>query len=147
MARAKVTVTWDLDKLETRIAQILEDYGPLISFQLQEEISKDQFFWPVDTFRGKPETINSRLVPRGERDIVDTGKLLNSQGPPEVQKNRLTIQWTAPYSKAVLQGGYTVESSRGNYLAPGRDWITPALRERPLLPYLVQRWNQLAGSQ
>jgi hypothetical protein len=78
---------------------------------------------------------------------VDTGKLVNSQGPPEVQKNRLTIQWTAPYSKAVLQGGYTVESSRGNYLAPGRDWITPALRERPLLPYLVQRWNQLAGSQ
>jgi hypothetical protein len=147
MARAKVTVTWDLDKLETRIAQILEDYGPLISFQLQEEISKDQFFWPVDTFRGKSGTINPRLVPRGERDIVDTGRLLNSQGPPEVQKNRLTIQWTAPYSKAVLQGGYTVESSRGNYLAPGRDWITPALRERPLLPYLVQRWNQLAGSQ
>jgi hypothetical protein len=147
MARSKVTVTWDLKKLENRVSQILEDFGPLIAFQLQEEISRDQFFWPVDTFRGKPETINPRLVPRGDRDIVDTGQLLNSQTAPEVQRNTLTIQWTAPYSKAVLQGGYSVQSTRGNYTAPQRDWITPALRNRPLLPYLVQRWNQLAGSQ
>jgi len=147
MARAKVTVTWDLNKLETRIAQILEDYGPLISFQLQEEISKDQFFWPVDTFRGKSGTINPRLVPKGDRDIVDTGRLLNSQTPPQVKDGKLTIRWTAPYSLEVLRGNYLVGTTVSNYVAPERDWITPALRERPLLPYLVQRWNQLAGSQ
>jgi len=142
MARAKVTVTWDLDKLETRIAQILEDYGPLISFQLQEEISKDQYDWPVDTLRK-----SGQFVEAGERDIVDTGRLLNSQTPPEIKGSRLTIRWTAPYSKAVLEGNYLVGTVLSNYLAPERDWITPALRKRPLLPYLVQRWNQLAGSQ
>ena len=147
MARTKTSVTWDYALIQERIEQILDDYAPLLSFQLQEELSKDQFQWPVDTVRRKPGTLSPGLVPAGLRDIVDTGRLLNSQTPPEVSSNVLTITWTAPYSKAVLLGGYTVESSRGNYVAPGRDWITPALRQKPLLPYLVDRWNALAGRQ
>jgi hypothetical protein len=57
----------------------------------------------------------------------------------------LTIRWTAPYSLAVLRGGYTVQSQRGNYTAKPRDWITPALRERPFKPYVLRQWRQLSG--
>lgn len=143
MARLRIT-KWNADRILARAAQILDDYGPLISFQLQEEISKDQFDWPVPTRRK-----SGQFVPAGLRDIVDTGELLNSQTPPEITSGagyaRLKIGWTAPYSGEVLRGGYLIGTVRNNYVAPGRNWITPALRNKPLLPFFTQRWKALAG--
>ena len=133
---------WRGDRIVAKVPRILNEYGPLIGFQLQQEISKEQFDWPVPTRRK-----SGQFVPKGLRDIVDTGNLLNSQSSPEVSGNRLRIVWTAPYSKAVLEGGYLVGTVRNSYVAPGRDWITPALREEPLLPFLVERWQKLAGGQ
>lgn len=145
MARARTTVTWDIAKLEKRVDQILENYGPLISFQLQEEISKDQFEYTNDAGERVVTRRKNRQVVGSPRDIVDTGQLLNSQTNPEVGGGVLTIQWRAPYSLAVLRGGYTVESQRGNYTAKPRDWITPALREQPFKPYVLRQWRQLSN--
>jgi hypothetical protein len=64
-----------------------------------------------------------------------------------VQGNTLTIRWTAPYSGEVLREGYVHKRTNGSYIDPGRDCITPALRENPLLPFLVERWQQLASGQ
>ena len=145
MTRIRATVTWDLAKLEKRVDQILENYGPLISFQLQEEISKDQFVYTNDEGREVVTRRKNRQVVGSPRDIVDTGQLLNSQTNPDVGGGVLMIQWRAPYSLAVLRGGYTVESQRGNYTAKPRDWITPALREQPFKPYVLRQWRQLSG--
>ena len=133
---------WRADRILAKGPRILNEYGPVIGFQLQQEISKEQFDWPVPTLRK-----SGQFVARGLRDIVDTGRLLNSQTTPEVSGTTLRIAWGAPYSKAVLEGGYLVGTVRNSYIAPGRDWITPALRERPLLPFLVERWQALAGGQ
>jgi hypothetical protein len=145
MTRIRATVTWDLAKLEKRVDQILENYGPLISFQLQEEISKDQFVYTNDEGDRVVTRRKNRQVVGSPRDIVDTGQLLNSQTNPDVGGGVLMIQWRAPYSLAVLRGGYTVESQRGNYTAKPRDWITPALREQPFKPYVLRQWRQLSG--
>lgn len=141
MARVRIT-RWRQEQILAKVPRILNEYGPLIGFQLQQEISKEQFDWPVPTRRK-----NKQFVPKGLRDIVDTGELLNSQTPPSVTGNSLKIVWAAPYSKAVLDGGYLVGTLRASYIAPSRDWITPALREKPLLPFLVQRWQQLASGK
>jgi hypothetical protein len=137
-------VRWNADRILKRPARILKDFGPRIAFQTQQEISKDQFKWPVATRRK-----NGRLVPAGLRDIVDTGTLLNSQTTPEVTSDgalsALSIRWTAPYSGEVLRGGYLIGTVRNSYVAPERDWITPALREQPFLPFFQQRWTQLAN--
>ena len=145
MAASLKLTQWNAEKLLARSAQILEDYGPRISFQLQQEIAKDQFEWPVPTRRK-----SGQFVPAGLRDIVDTGQLLNSQTPPQVTANGslsvLSIRWTAPYSGEVLRGGYLVGTVRNNYVAPGRDWITPALREQPFDKFFANRWRQLSGA-
>ena len=141
MARVRVT-QWRAERIIAKVPRILNEYGPLIGVQLQQEISKDQYDWPVDTRRK-----SGRLVKAGKRDIVDTGELLNSQTPAEVEGGTLTIRWGAPYSLEVLEGGYLVGTLRNYYVAPGRDWITPALREKPLLPFLVERWQQLASGR
>lgn len=148
-ARFRVT-QWNADKLLARAGQILEDFGPQVAFQADQEIAKEQYTWPVATQRK-----NGQLVPRGLRDIVDTGQLLNSATAPAVTTSgsgsSLQIAWTAPYAYEVLKGGYLVGTTRSNYVAPERDWISRTYRqlepggERPLLPFLVRRWNQLAG--
>lgn len=143
--RVRIT-EWNADRLERRLPRrILEDYGPTIAFQLQQEISKEQFFWPVPTQRK-----NGQLVPRGKRDIVDTGTLLNSQTEPLVavagRGVQLRIRWDAPYSGEVLRGGYIVGTLRNNYIAPRRDWITPALRAQDPLRFFAGRWRQLGNT-
>jgi hypothetical protein len=140
---------WNADKLLARATQILEDFGPLVAFQSEQEIAKEQYTWPVTTRRKNGQVVTS------PRDIVDTGRLINSATPPEVSsaggRIALRIAWTAPYAYEVLKGGYLVGTTRQNYVAPERDWISRTYRqlqvdgERPFLPFLVRRWNQLAG--
>lgn len=132
-----VFTRWREEQLIAKVPRILNEYGPLIGFQLQQEISKEQFDWPVDTYRK-----TGQYVPKGLRDIVDTGELLNSQKPPVITGTTLRIAWTAPYSLSVLQGNYVIGSVRP-YIAPPRDWITPALKEKPLLPFFAERWKTL----
>lgn len=150
MATLRVT-SWNADKLLARAGQILEDFGPQVAFQAEQELAKDQYWWPVATLRKSGEFVRA-----GDRDVIDTAYLLNSATPPVVSfraggSAQLRIEWTAPYAKAVQQGGYVVGNGFSNYVAPNRDWIANTYaqlrpgKERPFLPYLVQRWQQLAG--
>jgi hypothetical protein len=147
MARVRVT-QWRAERIIAKVPRILNEYGPVIGFQLQQEISKDQYDWPTRTREGGVIVTrrNNGQEVTTPRDIVDTGTLLNSQTAPQVQGNTLTIRWTAPYSRTLLED-HVQKRSNGSYIAPGRDWITPALREKPLLPFLVERWQQLASGQ
>lgn len=138
-------VRWKGDQILARVPRILNEYGPLIGFQLQQEISKPQFEYTDDEGRDVITRRKSGRVVGSPRDIVDTGELLNSQSAPEVQGSTLTIRWTAPYSRQVLEGGYVVGTLRNNYVAKPRDWITPALRNRPFVAFFVKRWGELAG--
>lgn len=149
MARLRVT-QWNAERILARSAQILEDFGPQVAFQAEQELAKDQYWWPAATLRK-----SGQFVPEGDRDIIDTGFLLNSATPPVVSRRaggsaQLRIEWTAPYARAVQIGGYVVGSGFNNYVAPGRDWIANTYaqlrpgKERPFLPYLVRRWQQLA---
>lgn len=148
----KVTITqWNGDRIQRRAGQILRDFAPQVAFQAEQEIAKRQYIWPVDTQRK-----NKEFVQAGLRNIIDTAQLINSATPPTVNSagtvKTLEIEWTAPYSGAVLMGGYIIgDMWRGGYEAPARDWIGNTFTqlkpggERPFLPYLVQRWNALAG--
>jgi len=148
---SKLRVTsWRAPELVARVSQVLEDFGPQVAFQAEQEVAKDQYNWPVATLRK-----NNQLVPAGKRDIVDTGTLLNSATAPEVFRGAnsalLQIAWTAPYAYEVLKGGYVIGTRKGSYVAKERDWIAKTYAqlapggERPFLPFLVQRWNQLAA--
>lgn len=136
---------WNGNKLLARTARILTDFEPRIAAQLQNEIAKEQFQWPVTTLRK-----NGRIVEAGPRDIVDTGLLIESQTPGEVIGGGggvvvLQIAWNAPYSGEVLRGGYLVGSLRDAYTAPARDWISPALMAQPPRRFFIARWKELAS--
>lgn len=129
-----IVTKWNAPKLVGKIPKILKDYGTVLGPQLQEEISAKNYGWPRFTLRKSGEK-----VPKGKRNIVDLGILRDSQGPALVKKAVLTITYGANYSEAVLTG--YVNDNGG--IEPGRNWISPALRAQPLLPYFVAKWKEL----
>jgi hypothetical protein len=142
---AKVTIKgWNPRFVQRRTKEFLFEFGPIIGYQLQKEIRDKQFDWPTPTLRK-----NGKFVPAGLRDIVDTGTLVKSQSLPKVALQgaevQLKIEWTAPYSKQVLEGGYLIGTMRNAYLAPGRDWISPAIKTTDPLGYIQRRFNKLSG--
>ena len=135
-------VSWNADQLLERIPQILTQYGDTVAPMLQETIKSKAYDYPVTSVR-KVGLYSGKIVPKGKRDIVDTGELLNSQTAPQVKSNQMTIAWMAPYSKQVLDGGYLVGTMRDSYVAPPRDWITPVLKFKPPGRFFVQEWQKL----
>lgn len=158
MAKVKIT-SWNADRFLSRIPQILDDFAPQVAFQSEQELAKVQYKWPRRRSDGTEIITHRKNGQRvtTPRDIVDTGELMNSATSPQVAPTAtgasLRIVWTAPYAKAVQVGGYIIGTIRYNYVAPERDWIKRTYLqlkpegERPFLPYLVQRWNQLAASR
>ena len=141
---AKVTIKdWNPRFVQRRTKEFLFEFGPIIGFQLQQEIRDKQFDWPVPTLRK-----NGQFVPAGLRDIVDTGTLVKSQTRPKIllqgEEVQLQIQWTAPYSKQVLEGGYLIGTMRNAYLAPQRDWISPAIQKTDPRAYVQRRFAMLS---
>ena len=137
-------VRWNADKLLKRVPLILTNYGIKLTPLLQESIKAKIYDWPVPT-RRSVGVYSGRFVPAGRRDIVDTGTLLNSQSAPRITQNSLTISWSAPYSGAVLYGGFLVRTLRDAYIAPGRDWITPVLQAEPPLQFFIKEWRKIGG--
>lgn len=159
MAGFRITA-WHANKLLRRVPAILDEYGPVIAEETKRQIATQKWDWDRKTLRflsrfqsGTPNQKGGVLIAPGLRDIVDTGNLLRSQTPPVVTSSvgraRLQIEWTAPYSGLVLQGG-----DFGSYVnvvgqivkpgvRPGRNWIRDALLQKPLLPFFVERWRQL----
>jgi hypothetical protein len=162
MATARFEIKeWNAERLLGRTTQILEDFAPIIAAEARTQLTTVKWRWPNPTVRFKSlyqggEQRRSRFgrgvyIPAGERDIVDTGELLNSQQAPQVQRNVLSIAWTAPYARQVLEGSYPepyVGPLGYQVAAPGkkppRDWISAALVAEPFQPFFVRRWRELA---
>lgn len=137
-------VSWNADKFLKRVPVILANYGNKVTPMLQESIKAQLYDWPTPT-RRKVGLYSGKFVPAGRRDIVDTGTLLRSQSAPQITENSLTIRWSAPYSGAVLQGGFLVGTLRNAYVAPGRDWITPVLQAEPPMQFFAAEWRKIGG--
>ena len=135
-ARLKIT-QWNAKQILAKGPRILKDYSVVLGAQLQEEMLTEQFYWPVDTKRK-----SGAFIKKGNRDIYDTGELIQSQSE-SVSGDTLTIRYSAPYAFEVYEGGYRVDRKAGeSYVAPPRDWVTPAQEAKPLLPFVIERWNK-----
>ena len=126
-ARLKIT-QWNAKQILAKGPRILKDYSVVLGAQLKEEMLTEQFYWPVDTKRK-----SGAFIKKGNRDIYDTGELIQSQSE-SVSGDTLTIRYSAPYALEVLTG----EGQAG----PARDWVTPAQEAKPLLPFVIERWNK-----
>jgi hypothetical protein len=163
MARTRLRVTqWNAERLLGRSTQILEDFAPVIAEAARDQLTAVKWTWPNPTVRFRSlyqpgTTVRTKfgtgvLIPKGKRDIVDTGFLLASQQAPKVAGNSLSIVWTAPYAAEVLRGSYpdprfspvTRKQLPPAGKKPERNWIRGALLAEPLLPFFVRRWRELA---
>jgi hypothetical protein len=157
MARVELKITeWNAERLLARTTQILEDFAPIIAEEARRQIGLVQYQWDRGTLRFKSVGGLGRQVAKGVyvdpglRDILDTGRLRDSQQAPQVRANQLSITWAAPYSGVVLRGGdygsYVNPAGRQVSVGtrPGRDWITPAFQAQPFRPFFTARWKELA---
>ena len=158
MARVTLQLkSWNAAELLSRSERILEAFGPVIAEEAQKQLTLVQWDWPSNTLRfrsigglGTPKG-KGVYVPAGLRDISDRGRLAASQQAPVVSGNTLSIAWTAPYAKLVQRGGMysSYINPEGTQIGPrkrpGRDWISRALVARPLEPFFVQKWRELAS--
>jgi len=163
MARVTLELKeWNAEKLLARSTQILEDFAPIIAEEARTQIKTVKWDWPNSTLRFRSlfqggQTVKTKygtgvLIPKGDRDIVDTGTLLSSQQAPQVSGNSLSIVWAAPYSGQVLRGQYpdpyfspitrTQVGPVGQ--KPPRNWIEGAFQAQPPLRFFVARWKELA---
>lgn len=136
-----VVVRWDAEKLLKRVPEVLTRYGEKVSPMLQESIKSRVYPWPSPT-RRQVGRFSGPFVPAGPRDIVDTGRLLDSQTAPVITPNSLTIKWTAPYSKEVLTRDFVTFTGA---IAQPRDWITPVIKAKPPLEFFAAEWRRIGG--
>jgi hypothetical protein len=166
MARTRLVIKqWNAELLVQRTTRILEDFAPIIAEEARTQITTVKWNWPNSTLRFKSLFMPGRpvrtkygtgvVIQQGDRDIVDTGRLLASQQVPRVAAGSLTIAWTAPYAAQVLRGSYpdpylspiSPEVVPAPGKKPPRNWIEAAFEAQPPLPFFVQRWKQLAAEQ
>lgn len=164
MARVRLEIKrWNGDALIARTTQILEEYAPVIAEEARAQLTTQKWQWPNGTVRFRSlfqggKTVKTKFgtgvfIPKGLRDVVDTGFLLDSQQAPQVEGNRLWIAWTAPYAMEVLRGSYpdpyfspvTRKQIGPVGRKPARNWISAAFAEKPPLPFFMARWRELAG--
>lgn len=95
-----------------------------VSYWLSEAVQEKTWHWPRDTKRQ-----SGAFVPKGLRDIVDTGALDKSKKVNTVfgkTQAKLQVRYTVPYAAIVHWGGYVVpygnRFARAVYLPP-RPWI------------------------
>lgn len=130
---------WQGDRFTERIPRILSAYGQDLGAQLREEIQTAQFSWPRTTVRRSGRRVSS------PRDIYDTGEFYRSQTLSGDGRNRLSFRWNPtaengfPYARLIFTG-YT--TSRGT-VVPGRDWMAPALANRPPARFFAEQWRAL----
>lgn len=122
---------WNTNQLRARVPAILTVYGKVLDDELKDQIRLVQFPWPRRTYR-KNGTIEG-----SPRDIVDLGGFLRSQRRNRPSATELRFTWTAPYASLILTG-YT--TNRGN-VVPGRNWIAPALKAKPLDEFFAAYWQ------
>lgn len=153
-------IEWKPERILDKVAQTLEEAGPVYAQATILQMSNPIWNWNWDTRRrvsllmggerqqGRPGVI----VRAGRRDIVDTGRLLDSMTAPRVVKEQgavtLQIEWKAPYSGRVLAGGnygvYTPPGQKDAVSMPGRparNWIEAAFESKPPLGVFSNIWR------
>lgn len=153
-------VEWKPEVILDRVEETLQQAGPVYAQATTLQISNPVWNWKFDTRRrvslllgGERQQGQPGVVVRaGRRDIVDTGRLLDSITKPKVVRSQdaitLQIEWKAPYSGRVLAGGdygsYTPPGQRDPVSLPGRqprNWIEAAFQSQPPLDVFTNIWR------
>jgi hypothetical protein len=98
-----------MQKAHKRAMEMLADW---FNNRCKEEIKSDKWKWPTD-----PKV----------RDIVNSGRLVNSQTLRRLPDGSFEVDWPVPYAQEVITGGVSPESGR----FPARDFTAEPLRELP----------------
>lgn len=156
----KVKLTaWNAPKLLNKVVNTLEKAGVVYVEETTLQISNPIWNWNWDTLRAESLLMGGETEPgqpgvivrAGNRDIVDTGELLDSITAPKVSRDSgtavLRIAWTAPYSGRVLGGGVygSYVNVRGQIVnvgnRPGRNWIKAAYDAKPPAQVFANIWR------
>ena len=121
---------WNPGIIRQKLARILSDYRPVLAEELKTSIKTVQFYWPRTTQRknGQPADVT--------RNKVDTGAFLSSQRDYQPEPLKLVWAWGGP--GGVTYAGIILEGKGDSY--PPTDFITPALRKQPIVPFIQARW-------
>lgn len=147
---------WNGDRLQARLSDAVLQYGEVLDEQMKLEITSRQWYWPGPTLRfksalmgGTPNPGGGVLIGGGNRDIVDTGRLLASQRLEYTETGGFRISW-AKYAVNVVQGRYpsyiNPEGVRAVPEQVRRNFVGRGLAAVPALPFVVQAWR-VSGQQ
>lgn len=103
------------------------DLAGWLDTRFREEIEADK--WPFPT----PPTV---------RDVVNTGRLRDSQEHTASPEGGVRFSWTAPYAGPVHEGGVSLTGVR----FPGRPWTQAPIQEMPA-KFAELLANRLGGGQ
>lgn len=106
--------------MDRRLASLYKDakrkatteLGEWLDRRFREEITSAE--WPYPT-------------PPRVRDIVDTGRLRDSQSHTVTPQGTISFTWSAPYAAQVHEGGVGLDGQR----FPGRPWTRDPVAEMP----------------
>lgn len=101
----------NFDSAHSSAMKMLADW---FNIRCKEEIKSDKWKWPV----------NPKV-----RDIVNTGRLVNTQTLKRIPDGAFEITWPVPYVSEVINGGVSPEYGR----FPGRDFTAEPMRELPAM--------------
>ena len=156
--------SWNANRIEAKVASTLRRAGDLYTEETLAQMANPIWPWNWDTLRetsllmgGETEAgLPGVIVRAGPRDIVDTGELMDSITPPQVTQDKgaakLSIVWTAPYARKVLEGGVygSYVNVRGAIVnvgqRPGRNWIQAAYNSKPPAQVFADIWRSFRGT-
>lgn len=158
MSPVKVT-QWNAARLEAKVSEVLGKTAPTYLTATERLIAAKIWNWNWDTLRFESLLMGGEVTPglpgvvvlAGKRDIVDTGRLIDSVSKPlvvrEGGKATLYIAWRVPYSATVLGGGVygTYVNARGETVKvgkrPARNWIQAAYKLHPPEKVFAEIWK------
>lgn len=100
--------------LQEAVKAAMKKTGARLSTRFSEEFDSEEWKYPT---------------PPRVRDIVDTGRLRDSQQLRTTPEGKLEFTWTAPYAAQVHEGGVTTDGTR----FPGRPWTRDPIAELPTI--------------
>lgn len=146
---------WNGDQLQARLSNAVLQYGEILDEQMRIELTTRKWVYPEPTLRfrsllmgGVSQAGGGVLIQSGPRDIVDTGRLLESQELRYTPGGGFTLSW-ASYARNVISGVYPrYINPQGDNVQPiyvPRNFVQSGLAAVPALPFIVQAWR--AGIQ
>lgn len=98
--------------LDVAIKAAMKETGKRLDTRFREEIESEKWKYPTE-----PKV----------RDIVDTGRLRDSQVSTTTPEGGYEVRWQTPYATQAHEGGVTRSGQR----FPGRPWTRDPIAELP----------------